>query len=206
MDSEMRKVLELEMQESIETGDMQHAEEIAELLRMDEMQDTYGAQLEDAIQRTDIPATVTTLKSMGYPISESLYNLGNDMSRNERFDDAVKFYRAAIDYYDVQPGNLPTRASIFNNMGTAYKSDGKYSRAVSCYRSALSDDVTYLRGYIRLAQALVLNRQEDEAIQALRMFLTNGGSVDEVKLYCGVFNPGQQTLGGSEVVDLLQKV
>ena len=95
--------------------------------------------------------------------SVSMYNLGNTLSQQQKFQDAMEQYVAA--------GNIEKHkmklAHIYHNMGVLFQAGKDYAKAVDAYKMSLrnnpTDDET--RYNLALAQKMLKDQQQNQQNQ-----------------------------------------
>lgn len=89
----------------------------------------------------------------------SMYNLGNTLSQQQKFKDAMEQYVAA----SKVEKNKRKLAQIYHNMGVLFQAGKDYAKAIEAYKMALrnnpQDDET--RYNLVLAQKLLKDQQQD---------------------------------------------
>jgi tetratricopeptide (TPR) repeat protein len=107
-----------------------------------------------------------------------LYNTGNQLGREGRFEEALRYYEASLRID-------PYQASVYNNMATAYKRMGRLKESEAGYRKALEVDPTYCRAHFRLACIMTLQGREWDAQQELIQYLQSGATLAEAETMLG---------------------
>ena len=93
----------------------------------------------------------------------SMYNLGNTLSQQQKFKDAMEQYVAATSLEK----DKATLGQIYHNMGVLFQSGKDYQKAVEAYKMSLrnnpKDDET--RYNLALAQKLLKDQQQNQQNQ-----------------------------------------
>ena len=93
----------------------------------------------------------------------SMYNLGNTLSQQQKFKDAMEQYVAATSI-EKDKAKL---GQIYHNMGVIFQSQKDYAKAVEAYKQSLrnnpKDDET--RYNLALAQKMLKDQQQDQQNQ-----------------------------------------
>lgn len=76
--------------------------------------------------------------------ADGLCLLGEIMERQGRFDDAISYYRLAIDIHNEVP-------IYFNNLGNALSAKGQHEDALAQYERAVALDAKFAVGYYNIA-------------------------------------------------------
>ncbi len=95
--------------------------------------------------------------------TEAIYNLGNALSQQQKFQDAMEQYQAAARIEK----NKTKLAQIYHNMGVLLQADKQYPQCIEAYKQALrnnpKDDET--RYNLALAQKLLKDQQQNQQNQ-----------------------------------------
>jgi len=90
----------------------------------------------------------------------SMYNLGNTLSQQQKFKDAMEQYMAAADI-EKDKGKL---AQIYHNAGVIFQASQDYAQAIEAYKKSLrnnpKDDET--RYNLALAQKLLKDQEQNQ--------------------------------------------
>lgn len=93
----------------------------------------------------------------------SMYNLGNTLSQQQKFKDAMEQYMAAA---DIEKDKMKL-AQIYHNAGVIFQASQDYAQAVETYKKALrnnpKDDET--RYNLALAQKLLKDQEQNQQNQ-----------------------------------------
>jgi tetratricopeptide (TPR) repeat protein len=93
----------------------------------------------------------------------SMYNLGNTLSQQQKFEDAMEQYMAAA---GIEKDKMKL-AQIYHNVGVLFQASQDYARAIEAYKKALrndpKDDET--RYNLALAQALLKDQEQNQQNQ-----------------------------------------
>lgn len=92
--------------------------------------------------------------------SVSMYNLGNTLSQQQKFQDAMEQYVAAA---NIEKDKMKL-AHIYHNMGVLFQAGKDYAKAVDAYKMSLrnnpTDDET--RYNLALAQKMLKDQQQNQ--------------------------------------------
>lgn len=95
--------------------------------------------------------------------TESMYNLGNTLSQQQKFKDAMEQYQAAA-RIEKDKSKL---AQIYHNMGVLLQAEKQYPQCIEAYKQSLrnnpKDDET--RYNLALAQKLLKDQQQNQQNQ-----------------------------------------
>lgn len=95
--------------------------------------------------------------------TESMYNLGNTLSQQQKFQEAMDQYKTAADI-EKDKSKL---AQIYHNAGVIFQAGKDYAKAIEAYKQSLRnnphDDET--RYNLALAQKLLEDQQQDQQNQ-----------------------------------------
>lgn len=113
----------------------------------------YGGRtiLRNPDWRNDATITAADVKTTPDSV-KLLFNMGNELSRQGRFDQAIDYYQRAITIY-------PDLSEAYRGIGKVYYTTGAFTRSVEYYRKAFDrspDDITL---YFDYAAALIKDRQ-----------------------------------------------
>ncbi|MDR0745821.1 MAG: tetratricopeptide repeat protein [Mediterranea sp.] len=93
----------------------------------------------------------------------SMYNLGNALSQQQKFKDAMEQYMAAA---DIEKDKMKL-AQIYHNAGVIFQASQDYAQAIEAYKKALrnnpKDDET--RYNLALAQKLLKDQEQNQQNQ-----------------------------------------
>ncbi|MDR3142598.1 MAG: tetratricopeptide repeat protein [Tannerellaceae bacterium] len=93
----------------------------------------------------------------------SMYNLGNTLSQQQKFKDAMEQYMAAA---DIEKDKMKL-AQIYHNAGVLFQASQDYAQAIGAYKKALrnnpKDDET--RYNLALAQKLLKEQEQNQQNQ-----------------------------------------
>ncbi len=90
-------------------------------------------------------------------LSEHYYKLGYDFHRKGQIDEAMNYYRKALQLN-------PAHAFTFYNMGTAFHGKNLISEAIACYQKAVQLNPNLIGAYYNLGTIYQEKKQLDEAI------------------------------------------
>lgn len=93
--------------------------------------------------------------------SRGNYNLGNSIYRQERYQDAIKYYEDAINQAD----NKNTKARAWHNLGNAYYQTEEFEKSIDAYKNALRMNPDDLETKLNLAKAQLIQRQQQQQQQ-----------------------------------------
>lgn len=99
---------------------------------------------------------------------EELKTLGNDFYKEGQYDEAAKFYTAAI---DVLASEAPSNSSavLFSNRSVCHMKQCKFHDAEKDARKSIEHDPQFIKPITRLGQALCgLGRFEDAGVEFMR--------------------------------------
>ena len=98
----------------------------------------------------------------------SMYNLGNTLSQQQKFQDAMEQYVAAG---KIEKDKMKL-AHIYHNMGVLFQAGKDYAKAVEAYKMSLrnnpADDET--RYNLALAQKMLKDQQQNQDQKCLHLF------------------------------------
>ncbi|MDD3037640.1 tetratricopeptide repeat protein [Bacteroides sp.] len=90
----------------------------------------------------------------------SMYNLGNTLSQQQKFQDAMEQYATAS---NIEKDKMKL-AQIYHNMGVLLQSGKDYAKAVEAYKMSLRNNPTdnETRYNLALAQKMLKDQQQDQ--------------------------------------------
>lgn len=97
--------------------------------------------------------------------AEEQKKLGNDAFLAKKYDEAIKFYSAAI---NLQPSN----AVFYSNRSACYASKTMWKEALDDAEICVAKDPKFVKGYYRYGLALTELKRFDDAIDALEKALS----------------------------------
>mmetsp|Transcript_562 Transcript_562/g.866 ORF Transcript_562/g.866 Transcript_562/m.866 type:complete len:262 (+) Transcript_562:59-844(+) len=100
--------------------------------------------------------------------ADELKQLGNDAFSKKDFDEAISFYSEAIKI-------SPTNHVLFSNRSACYAGKKEWTAASEDAKSCIKLDPTFIKGYYRLANALI----EIEELDAAHSTIKQGLNVDQ---------------------------
>lgn len=118
------------------------------------------------------------------PEAGDLFRLGVAAHRRGAFEEAVRYYRAALE-------DTPDDAEVLNNLGTAYRSMGRLADAETHFRRAIAVDPSYAAAWSNLGVVLDGQGREDDAVAAYQEALRHdpgnaGAKVNLAQAYQGL--------------------
>jgi len=131
-----------------------------------------------------------------YPAEQVYYNLGDMMLREAKSDQAILYYRKAL---ELEPDN----AHIHQSLGLAYSQSGDASQAVASFQKALEIKPEFVLARNNLANLLADLGRIDEAVGHYRIALETDPSQPEIynNLATALVQKGEIR----QAVDLLKK-
>ena len=106
-------------------------------------------------------------------------NLGNDLMKKGRLDEAIVHFRKALEIY----ANYP---EAHNNLGYALANKGNWSEAIPAYRAAMRVRPNYPKAHNNLAISLAETGKTDEALAEFREALRNDSAYQEAHVNMAV--------------------
>jgi len=106
-------------------------------------------------------------------------NLGNDLMKKGRLDEAIVHFRKALEIY----ANYP---EAHNNLGYALANKGNWSEAIPAYRAAMRVRPNYPKAHNNLAISLAETGKTDEALAEFREALRNDSDYQEAHVNMAV--------------------
>lgn len=95
------------------------------------------------------------------PDEKGVFNLGNSIFNQNRYDEAARQYEKAIDLIE----NPQEKAKAWYNLGNAHYLNGKYDKSVEAYKRALIEDPNDLQAKQNLMLALREMKMQEQQQQ-----------------------------------------
>jgi tetratricopeptide (TPR) repeat protein len=119
-------------------------------------------------------------------------NLGQVLTRQERYDEALTNYLKAIELN-------PNFAIVRYNLGGLYKKRGETNKAIEQYRKAIQIDPNFVKAYNNLGVALIKEDKTDEAIENLQQALQKDPNLASAHINLGLALSKQEKISDAVV-------
>jgi tetratricopeptide (TPR) repeat protein len=131
-----------------------------------------------------------------YNSFEEIFKHANNLFMQEKYKDAVYFYKKALDLH-------PTCAHTFFNLGQAYFWQKKYNKALQCYKKTIKYQPTHHRAYAQIGKIFVDVKQYDKAQLPLeRAIELDPKNIENLILLSRAYSDQQQF---DKALELLEK-
>lgn len=94
-------------------------------------------------------------------LRESAFNLGNSLYRQEKYEDAARYFSQAAD----KSATKQLKSEAFHNLGNAHLKNQKLEEAIAAYKNALINDPQNEDSRYNLAYAMQQQQQQQEQEQ-----------------------------------------
>ncbi|KAI3385086.1 hypothetical protein SNEBB_003680, partial [Seison nebaliae] len=89
---------------------------------------------------------------------------GNDLFKNEKYEDAIEIYKKARKMLENVNDSKKLKAILHQNIGACLQRLGKYEQVIEQCDLAIQSDVEYAKAYWRKSQILAKQHNEKEAL------------------------------------------